>query len=569
MSRVPFDESLLTAYLDDELSKDERSMVESALRESPQLTKLLDELRVVRTLVTNAVRSEESKLAGAEATTLAEAAQPSFAIKGPWQSAAGATSTDASPVMGATQTVVPVPTATREQAFRSALRGWMMLASLAATVLLGLFVFSPWRSKREAPFAAAPSLNGSKEAVDSARANSMEAVQHAPPPLASAAPGLINAEKLPSARRDIAPPADALPGMPVPSEPVASDSESLGYYSALKDASKPNDLGAASDALLNLLVDASSQTDRNRGEFDAMVRRSTLQKLESPAKKQSLELDKSSLASEANMVEPLYSNRSADTPHFVFVLNSGNDSVHSADAKGAFAASAAMSGVASGAPLDAPEGPSGVVLNAPEVGLGGAGTAGPSAVGGKTDSRSLGRGTGGLASERGADESTNTSADIKETDAPSAQLEPGGSPSRKRKANAANQGESNTGSWALAALDPAYPNSNPSSQLIIEFRFPKGREEQAIVALRELGIVLPAGVPASDQTTPWFVSEIDDSEKALYERVESRFVDRNTTGRVESEGLSVPQRSERELEPNQNQWRSIRILLRRRITAPE
>jgi hypothetical protein len=121
----------------------------------------------------------------------------------------------------------------------------------------------------------------------------------------------------------------------------------------------------------------------------------------------------------------------------------------------------------------------------------------------------------------------------------------------------------------LAALDRAEPSQGPSSQLVIEFRFPKDREEQAIVALRELGIVLPAGIPASDQTTQWFVSEIDDSKKSLYERVESRFVDRNKTDRVESEALSVPQRRTSELESNQDQWLSIRILLRRRVAAPE
>ena len=134
MNREPFDESLLTAYLDDELSHDDRNKVESALRESPQLTKLLEQLRIVRKLVTSAVRSEENKLAGADATTLADAGQPSFTIKGPWQSAAVTKPTDTSPAMVATKRVDPVVAATHDQAFHRALRGWMMLASLAATL---------------------------------------------------------------------------------------------------------------------------------------------------------------------------------------------------------------------------------------------------------------------------------------------------------------------------------------------------------------------------------------------------------------------------------------------------
>lgn len=558
MNREPFDESLLTAYLDDELSPGDRNKVESALRESPQLTKLLDELRTVRKLVTSAVRSEENKRASAEATTLADAGRPSFTIKGPWQSAAGARPTDTSPAMVTTKRVDPVVAATHDQAFRPAVRGWMMLASLAATVILGLFVFSPWRSKREVPFAAAPSLKGSKEAVEQPL-----------PPLASAAPGPINAEKVPSARTAVAPPADVTPGMPVPSDPAVSYSESYGLSSAPKDASLSKNLGAASDALLNLLADASSRTDGNRGEVDAMARSPQQKELVSPSKKQSLDIDKSSPPNEGITEEPPFANRFADTAHFVFVLNLRVDSVPFADAKGSVAAAAAATGVAPGSVLDAPGVPPSEAFNAPGGSFGGTAGAGPSAAGGRADSRSLGRSTGGLASGRGADESTNALEDTEETGSPSNELEPGLSQSRKRKANALNHGEPSNRSWALAALDRAESSQGPSSQLVIEFRFPKDREEQAIVALRELGIVLPAGIPASDQTTQWFVSEIDDSKKSLYERVESRFVDRNKTDRVESEALSVPQRRKSELEPNQDQWLSIRILLRRRVAAPE
>jgi len=452
MNREPFDESLLTAYLDDELSHDDRNNVESALRESPQLTKLLEDLRIVRKLVTSAVRSEENKLAGADATTLADAGQPSFTIKGPWQSAAVTKPTDTSPAMVAPKRVDPVVAATHDQAFHRALRGWMMLASLAATVLLGLFVFSPWKSKPESPIASAP----------------------------SASPTPINAEKMPSARMAVAPPADVSPGMPVPSDSVP------------KDASLSNHFGAASDALINLLAEASAQTDRNRGEFDAMARSPTLQELESLAKKQSSEDDKSSPPNEANTVEPSYANRSADTPLFVFVLNPRVDSVPFADAKASVAADAAA-----------------------------------------TD-----------------------------------ELEPGLSQSRKREANAPNHGEPSNRSWALAALDRPEPGEGPSSQLVIEFRFPNDREEQAIVALRELGIVLPAETLKSDLSKQGFFGELDDSQNAIFERVESRFVDRNKNDPKESKALQILQRTKGEFEPIQDQWRSIRILLRRRVSEP-
>ena len=457
MNREPFDESLLTAYLDDELSHDDRNKVESALRESPQLTKLLEQLRIVRKLVTSAVRCEEKKLAGADATTLADDGQPSFTIKGPWQSAAVTKPTDTSPAMVATKRVDPVVAATHDQAFHRALRGWMMLASLAATVLLGLFVFSPWKSKRESPIASAP----------------------------SASPAPINAEKMPSARMAVAPPADVAPGMPVPSDP------------APKDASLSNHFGIASDALINLLAEASAQTDRNRGEFDAMARSPKLQELESLAKKQSSEVDKSSPPNEANTEEPSYATRSADTPRFVFVLNPRVDSVPFADAKGSVAADAAATGVGLGSVQDAPGVPPRDILNAP------------------------------------------------------------------------NHGEPSNRSWALAALDRPEPGEGPSSQLVIEFRFPNDREEQAIVALRELGIVLPAETLKSDLSKQGYFGELDDSQNAIFERVESRFVDRNKNDPKESKALQIPQRTKGEFEPIQGQWRSIRILLRRRVSEPE
>jgi hypothetical protein len=121
----------------------------------------------------------------------------------------------------------------------------------------------------------------------------------------------------------------------------------------------------------------------------------------------------------------------------------------------------------------------------------------------------------------------------------------------------------------LAALDRPEPGEGHPSQLVIEFRFPNNREEQAIVALRELGIVLPAETLKSDLSKQGFFGELDDSQHAIFERAESRFVDRNKNDPKESKALQVPQRTKGEFEPIQDQWRSIRILLRRRVSEPE
>ena len=50
-SGKPFDETLLTAYLDDELTQEERLVVEQQLSVSESTCQLLEELRSVRTLV--------------------------------------------------------------------------------------------------------------------------------------------------------------------------------------------------------------------------------------------------------------------------------------------------------------------------------------------------------------------------------------------------------------------------------------------------------------------------------------------------------------------------------------
>ena len=514
MSREPFDESLLTAYLDDELTHDERARVESALRESPKLTKLLEELRIVRKLVTNAVRSEEGKLIGGEATPSMEAPQASFTIKGPWQSAT-VTRPSAPPVIEAPRAVDPENVTARQQAYPTALVGAMVLASLAATVLVGLFVVSPWRSEERFEVAAASSGRGYEEAIASVPANSR-----------------LSVEKSQAAS--------------------SSNMESIGLSSEATDVPVSNHLGAASDALIQLLADASS------------------------------------LPKDAPARESSDASRPADAPRFVFVLSSQADSVPSADAKDAVAASSAE-----------PTGSPSFTRAAPGIGIGGVGgavaggvggggvggggvgggfaggsvaggsvaggsVAGGSVAGGKAESGAMDRSTGGAASGRGAAEPANAPAFVQETDARIEEHDPGLKQARKSKAN-----EPNDGWWALDALDRPEPSQGLSSQLIIEFRFPKDRVDQAVLALRKLGIVLPEGILERDPSVQSFVSEIDDSRKAMYERIERRLVESDKADDVESESISVPSPTKSDIEPMQDQWRSIRILVRRTFTERE
>ncbi|MFN7625618.1 MAG: zf-HC2 domain-containing protein [Pirellula sp.] len=499
MSREPFDESLLTAYLDDELTHDERARVESALRESPKLTKLLEELRIVRKLVTNAVRSEEGKLIGGEATPSMEAPQASFTIKGPWQSAT-VTRPSAPPVIEAPRAVDPENVTARQQAYPTALVGAMVLASLAATVLVGLFVVSPWRSEERFEVAAASSGRGYEEAIASVPANSR-----------------LSVEKSQAAS--------------------SSNMESIGLSSEATDVPVSNHLGAASDALIQLLADASS------------------------------------LPKDAPARESSDASRPADAPRFVFVLSSQADSVPSADAKDAVAASSAE-----------PTGSPSFTRAAPGIGIGGVGgaaaggvggggvgggfaggsVAGGSVAGGRAESGAMDRSTGGAASGRGAAEPANAPAFVQETDARIEEHDPGLKQARKSKAN-----EPNDGWWALDALDRPEPSQGLSSQLIIEFRFPKDRVDQAVLALRKLGIVLPEGILERDPSVQSFVSEIDDSRKAMYERIERRLVESDKADDVESESISVPSPTKSDIEPMQDQWRSIRILVRRTFTERE
>jgi len=518
MSREPFDESLLTAYLDEELSQEDRKMVESALRESPHLTKLLEELRIVRNLVSNAVRGDENRLAVGDTTSDQDVSQAPFTIRGPWQSVS-----ETQPNGRATLTIRPqkaenVDASNVEHAFRPSLRSWMMLASLAATVLLGLFVFSPWRSVRDVPIAAAPALKTRSETADSANVSSSESRASPRHDAALAASEPRNAETMPSASLPQSP-TDAVPlGMTSPSEASASRFQEPGSNSSSVDAPLPNRLANASNALINLLVDATSLSGPNRAGIDTMAHNRKLQgaeKLEvAQGAKQNVEqstaLDKSPSSINANALETSDSKRSQEQSHFVFVLGSQSDAIGSIDKTET---------------IDLLRRESGVPLDAQTAGLGGAGSSGSS----KPNAAGPGFGGGGFGGGR---------ADV-----------PSLGPSQ--------------GTWLLAALDRPEPRKGLSSEIIIEFRFPKNREDQAIEALRELGVIFPVEQLPADAAKDWFISEFVDSQQELNERIEYRIAEREKADVVESEASADRQRMKRYLEPIPDQWRSIRIMLRK------
>jgi anti-sigma factor RsiW len=113
-----FDESLLSAYLDDELTSQERELVEQKLADSPTLQKLLAELSSVRALVRH---------------LHANSPERSFS-RGPWNSAE---LTDSSSTIdqdtAKTTTTVQLPKTTSESPIQ-----WQRLASLAALLLVTL-----------------------------------------------------------------------------------------------------------------------------------------------------------------------------------------------------------------------------------------------------------------------------------------------------------------------------------------------------------------------------------------------------------------------------------------------
>jgi len=519
MSQLPFDESLLTAYLDDELTQDERDMVESALRESPQLKNLLQELRIVRQLVANAMRNEDDKLSGNEAPISGGDAPASFSIQGPWQSSSIAISTDNPPATGS-----PGNTLALEQDSRPALRGWMMLASLAATVLLGLFVFSPWKFspwkiKQGEPIASVQSAHVNRERVESA--SSFEA-SHPPRALdAPLAPSPKTAGEMLPDRVAIAPPAAASPIVVPPSDPPFSNADSLAVRMQNNDVPRFSNLGGVSEALVKLLTDANSRTERNRSEFDSMARRLNREKKSATENTPSLAMDEKLQSQEADTAKPLDADRLVDRPHFVFVLSSLVDAVPSSEPTGAVAAS------------------SGVPEQQAKVRASGGGFGGGLAI---KDAIKLPAGSSGL--------SDTIDAGLKEN--------------RNRKAT-----DPNDGLWKLAALDRPESSQGPSSQLVIEFRFPKDRSEQAIAALRDLGVILRAEEMESDLPKTLFFGEIDDSRQAIFGPVEYGLVERDKSDPMESETLSEQPRYRSEPGMIPDDWHAIRIVLRRRIAENE
>lgn len=577
MSREPFDESMLTAYLDDELSLDDRARVEAALRESPQLSQFLEELRLVRKLVCDAVRSEVSKQSGTGSTT------PSFAVRGPWQSTPSPSTsvsvpqlTSVSPSAERSQSVELPVSATHVPALRPALRGWMMLASLAATIMLGLFVFSPWRNRGNIPLAAAPTMTGSNNKVDSARASSLESSELPRLKIAPADPAPMIPGPMPSASLPAPTSAGAQQRMPSPNGASAMASDGFGVNASSQDAPIPvtNQLGTVPEGLIQLLAEATPREDMNRSADDSLARSRKLQELETLEVKQSTDVDPSLPPREANVSETLVGRGSTDATRFVFILQSPSDSVVSSDKQGEEAARG-----------NTPKGS----INAPAGGVGGSGGFAPNVAnaadslpsasgerqarpgaagggfsGGTLEDRSLRRSSGNFAGGRAAPKSTTAAGGIEESGSTNDTLESGVSQKMKRNADAASNN-----SWTLAAFDPSKDGQNPSTQLIVEFRFPKNRKEQALEALRVLGVIVPMEIIENDASADWFVGEIDDSQKMLYERVESRIVEREKTDAEESRDLSLPPRTSRYLEPTQESWRSIRILLRPRASKLE
>ena len=102
----PFDESLLSAYLDQELAPSERLKVERELDQSPELRTLFAELAQIRNLV---------------ATCNIPLASEPKAISGPWDS---------------TTTTTLVSPATLDSSHSARTKNWTRLASLAAAIAL-------------------------------------------------------------------------------------------------------------------------------------------------------------------------------------------------------------------------------------------------------------------------------------------------------------------------------------------------------------------------------------------------------------------------------------------------
>jgi hypothetical protein len=167
MSDEPFDESLLSAYLDGELTPDETRYVENQLTSSPRLQQLLEEMRTLRHWVVEAVmqrssidhpRSEDRSILDKPLSSFHEQIDPheslfgSAPIRGPWSESL-LPSTEAVPSVSPTRDPRKVDENHRKKSWGlRAHRGpWIAATALAASLLI-LFLVNANRLS-ENPFA--------------------------------------------------------------------------------------------------------------------------------------------------------------------------------------------------------------------------------------------------------------------------------------------------------------------------------------------------------------------------------------------------------------------------------
>ena len=120
--RDPFDETLLSAYLDNELTSTERTAVEEHLKSSADLRKLLEELQSIRAMVRH----------------LHEQAPRRSFVDGPWNSSSNDEGTS-SELTQPKPLSVSIAAKNQEHSW-----SWQQLASLAAMLVVALGIGSLW-----------------------------------------------------------------------------------------------------------------------------------------------------------------------------------------------------------------------------------------------------------------------------------------------------------------------------------------------------------------------------------------------------------------------------------------
>jgi hypothetical protein len=181
----PFDETLLSAYLDQELDASERAMVERELEKSPELRALFAELSQIRNLV---------------ATCNIPLASESKAISGPWESSS------------TTDLVRSTPAVATQSAWTTHLP---RLASLAAAIalLLGLGAIVVWSTSSGRWIAYQPTNEKvAKREASPSPAPSASAPSYLDPSVARSVPATSEPESLASSpKRNMATEASDLP----------------------------------------------------------------------------------------------------------------------------------------------------------------------------------------------------------------------------------------------------------------------------------------------------------------------------------------------------------------------